>query len=65
MRRGFQGRPYAECCNTRPWEGFCRLGPIALAAVLVLPSLAGVNLFRWPLEAVLFLIQQAIALGGG
>ena len=33
------------------WDGFCQLGPIALAAVIILPQLAGVNLFAWPFGA--------------
>lgn len=32
------------------WEGLCRLGPMALIAVLVLPSLMHINLFQWPLR---------------
>jgi Zn-dependent protease len=34
------------------WEGFCQMGPLALAAVIVLPQLYGFNLFGWPVFAV-------------
>jgi Zn-dependent protease len=34
------------------WEGFCQMGPLALAAVIVLPQIYGFNLFEWPLVAV-------------
>jgi len=47
------------------WEAFCRLGPFALVAMLVLPMLAGVSLFRWPLEATQFLLRQIVTLLGG
>jgi Zn-dependent protease len=32
------------------WEGLRRLGPIALAAVIILPSLTGIHLFEWPVR---------------
>jgi Zn-dependent protease len=52
--------------GARPaWEGFCRLAPLALAAVIVLPTLAGINLFGWPLEATMFLLRQLVRLLGG
>ncbi len=39
--------------SLRPeWENFCRLGPFVLAAVIVLPSLAGHSLLDWPLEHI-------------
>lgn len=47
------------------WEGFCRLGPIALAAVILLPLLARVSLFSWPLEATRHVIWWVLRLAGG
>jgi Zn-dependent protease len=47
------------------WENFCRLGPIALVAVIVLPIAAGINLFHWPLEATSYVVQQVVTLLGG
>ena len=44
------------------WEDFCRLGPIALAAVLILPRLCHVNLFIWPLAATQWVLQHAVRL---
>ncbi len=46
------------------WEGLCQLGPVALAAVILLPRFAGLDLFRWPLEATNFLLQQLVILLG-
>jgi len=34
----------------KAWDRFCRLGPIALFAVIALPYALGINLFIWPLE---------------
>jgi len=47
------------------WEGFCRLGPLALAAVIVLPHLLGFDIFAWPLRATLSLIRELDALRPG
>ena len=47
------------------WEEFCRLGPFPLAALIVLTSFMGVELFRWPLEATWFLFHQLLRLLGG
>jgi Zn-dependent protease len=44
------------------WEGLCRLGPMALIAVIMLPRLVGVNLFYWPMQGTIFLLYQAIKL---
>jgi len=41
------------------WEQFCSLGPVPLIAVIVLPSLTGVNLFGWPLEFTEHLVRLA------
>ncbi len=39
--------------SLRPqWESFCRFGPVALAAVVVLPILLGVNILSWPIGLV-------------
>ena len=46
------------------WEGFSRLGPIALVAVIVLPRITGVSLFHWPFVGVQYVIQQLVALLG-
>jgi Zn-dependent protease len=46
------------------WDSLGQMGPIALAAVILLPLLAGVSLFAWPLEAVQTLLDQlAVWLG--
>jgi Zn-dependent protease len=46
------------------WDSLGQMGPIALAAVILLPMLAGVSLFAWPLEAVQTLLDQlAVWLG--
>ena len=47
------------------WEEFCRLGPIALAAVILLPYLAHVNLFSWPLKGTQIVIWWVLTLVGG
>jgi Zn-dependent protease len=47
------------------WGDFCRLGPIALAAVILLPMLAGISLFEWPVRAASFLLRQLVVLMGG
>jgi Zn-dependent protease len=47
------------------WENFCRLGPIALVAVIVLPMATGISLFRWPLAATGYVVQQVVTLLGG
>ena len=36
------------CSLRRPWDDFCRMGPIALAAVIVLPQILGVSLLAGP-----------------
>ncbi|MBN1394730.1 MAG: site-2 protease family protein [Pirellulales bacterium] len=52
--------------GARPlWEDFCRFGPLALAAVIILPLVSGINLFYWPMAATSYVIQQALALLGG
>ncbi len=46
------------------WDSLCQIGPIALGAVILLPLLAGVSLFAWPLEAVHTLLDRlAVWLG--
>jgi len=47
------------------WEEFCRLGPIALVAVILLPLFAGVNLFSWPLKGTQIVIWWVRTLAGG
>jgi len=47
------------------WNDLCQLGPIALAAVILLPRFAGVDLFRWPMEAATFLLKQLVTMLGG
>jgi Zn-dependent protease len=46
------------------WQGFCQLGPLALAAVIILPALAGFSLFERPMAAVQQVLQQLILLVG-
>ena len=51
--------------HLRPaWENFCQLGPFALIAVLVLPRIVGVDLFRWPLEAAEWALHWLMILFG-
>jgi Zn-dependent protease len=47
------------------WERFYRLGPLALAAVIILPLLMGVHLFGWALEATAYVRDAVIRLLGG
>jgi Zn-dependent protease len=47
------------------WEQFCRVGPIAFAAVIILPQVAHVNLFAWPMEMTLLLIRAVVPVPGG
>ncbi len=47
------------------WEDFCRMGPFALAAVIVLPMLAGISLFELPVRAAFFVLKQLVTLLGG
>lgn len=47
------------------WEGFCRIAPLALAAVIVLPMLTGVSLFRVPQQATAYVVEQILRLAGG
>ena len=46
------------------WESFCQLGPLPLAAVIILPILLGINLFHWPMQAVVYLLGQLLRLLG-
>lgn len=43
------------------WEQFYRMGPIALAAVILLPQLMHFNLFAWPMDALIRLLQMIAA----
>ena len=37
--------------SLRPgWERFGQYGPIVLLAIIILPNISGVSLFRWPLQ---------------
>ena len=42
------------------WEGLYRLGPLALIAVIVLPQIAGFDLFVWPWHLWLKLLRQLV-----
>jgi Zn-dependent protease len=46
------------------WEGFYQLGPLALAAVIILPALAGYSLFARPMGAVQQVLDRLIVLVG-
>ena len=46
------------------WEGFCRLGPLALAAVILVPMISGISLFYWPQRGTLYLIHLLVDLAG-
>jgi len=47
------------------WERFCQLGPLALAAVIILPLLMGVHLFAWALQATYHVREAVVRLLGG
>ena len=47
------------------WEAFCRLGPIALAAVILVPHFAHVDLFYWPMKGTQIVIWWVLRLVGG
>jgi Zn-dependent protease len=47
------------------WEAFCQLGPFALMAVILLPQIAGIRLFYWPMHAASLMIHHLILLMGG
>jgi Zn-dependent protease len=53
--------------SLRPaWESFAQAGPIALAAVILLPMLAGISLFYWPMQAAGWLLALLLwVLGAG
>ncbi len=46
------------------WESFCRIGPLALGAVIVLPMLLDVNLFYWPMLVTQNIIIKVVTLLG-
>jgi Zn-dependent protease len=52
--------------SLRPaWDSFCQLAPLALAAVIILPLLMGVNLFVWPLNAAGYALNFVVQLFRG
>ena len=46
------------------WESFCRAGPMVLAAVIILPMLMGISLFRYPMLAAAWLLELVLTLLG-
>jgi len=46
------------------WEAFLQTGPVALAAVIILPMLLGINLFYWPLHIANMALVAVIRLFG-
>lgn len=45
--------------GARPlWDRFQRLGPVALAAVILLPAMFGFSLFGWPLQVTQMWLDQ-------
>jgi Zn-dependent protease len=46
------------------WEGFCRLGPVALIAVILLPMYSGINLFQLPMEIAQQIVHELVLLLG-
>jgi Zn-dependent protease len=44
------------------WTRFCEVGPLVLAAVIILPQLTGVSLFAWPMSIAEHLIYYVIPL---
>jgi Zn-dependent protease len=52
--------------SLRPaWESLRQLGPLALAAVIVLPQFIGISLFAWPMSAADHLLDLVVRLLGG
>ncbi len=47
------------------WEGFCRLGPLPLAAVILLPMFTKIDLFYWPMTGVNYVLYHLMILLGG
>lgn len=47
------------------WEGFCRMGPIALVAVIALPLVLGISLFGWAIDAAGSMVELTVRLLGG
>ena len=44
------------------WNAFARLGPMALAAVILVPAFLGVSLFEWPLRTAQDFLDQLFVL---
>ncbi len=63
------GSRVADAIMPRPlrplWEGFCRLGPLALAAVIIIPALTGASLMAVPVQATDYIINHLVAFLGG
>ena len=47
------------------WDGFYHAGPLALAAVIILPQMLHVNLFQWPMDAVQHLLHRLLLVAAG
>jgi Zn-dependent protease len=47
------------------WQSFCSLGPFALMAVIVLPQIAKIDLFHWPVIITKEVIYRVIMVFGG
>jgi Zn-dependent protease len=60
------GSRVADALMPRPlrpvWKVVCRLGPMALIAVILLPRLVRFDLFYWPMQGTLFLLCEAVKL---
>ena len=46
------------------WESFCQAGPMVLAAVIILPLLMGISLFRYPMLAAVWVLDLVLKLLG-
>jgi Zn-dependent protease len=42
------------------WEGFCQIGPLVLAAVILLPYFSGFSLFAWPMQGLTWLLAKLV-----
>jgi Zn-dependent protease len=46
------------------WEKFYQMGPLGLAAVIILPRVLGIDLFYWPMQWLGWLLQFVLGLLG-
>lgn len=52
--------------NLRPaWERYCQYGPMVLLAVIMLPSMIGISIMRWPMTLAMHAIMWVAGLVAG